>query len=58
MSLFDNLQDIIKNGYIFMPYTFYNVCKDKLNDSRHFSCEKHFNCYELIENESIHVKAC
>lgn len=56
-SLFDRIFDIVNNGYIFMPYQIYNVCKDKLKPYKVFSTPNHYHCYKLKDGETIHVKA-
>lgn len=56
-SLFDKLKNLIHNGYMFMPITAYNACKEKLQPCRPFSTPKHFNCYTLKDGMTIHVRA-
>lgn len=54
-SLLDELMDQINNGYVFMPYTFYLVCQEKLEPTDAFSTAKHFHCYQLKDGEKIHI---
>lgn len=56
-SLFDEISLFMENGYIFIPYQFYNACKDLLEKEKTFSTDKHFYCYKLKPDKLIHVKA-
>lgn len=56
-SLFDKLNEIINNGYAFMPIVFFKACEDKLEEDKCFSTNGHFECYKLKEGETLHVKA-
>lgn len=55
-SLFDELDSIIENGYMFLPYSFYLACKDKLESSESFLIKKHFKCYRVKFGETIEVE--
>ena len=56
-SLFDEISLFMENGYIFIPYQFYNAYKDLLEKEKTFSTDKHFYCYKLKPDKLIHVKA-
>ena len=56
VSLFDKLIEITKNGYAFMPYAFYEACKDKLQTTKK-KTTGHLYCYQLKENEKIKISA-
>ena len=57
ISLFDELFDVVNNGYAFMPYQFFLACEDLLEPEKMFSTEGHMNCYKIKAGETIHVKA-
>ena len=57
-SLFDRLVEVVNQGYAFMPYTFYQACKDKLERDNCFSTSGHLTCFKVKEGEVIEVKAC
>ena len=57
MSLFDYIDDTIQTGYLFMPYLFFNSCKDKIESTKHFSTPNHFLCYKIKDGEHIYVHA-
>ena len=56
-SLLDRLFDVVENGYLFLPYTFFNACEEKLERDHILSTNQHFNCFKLKEGETIKVKA-
>jgi hypothetical protein len=56
-SLFDKLNDIVDNGYAFMPLSLYKACEDKLERDKCFSVNGHFDCFKLKEGETITVSA-
>lgn len=56
-SLFDELSDIIKNSYCFLPYQAFIACRAKLELCDPFSTSAHFCCYQLKPNKYIRVKA-
>ena len=55
-SLFDKLLYYTRNGYAFMPYSFYMACIDKLETSDD-KTKGHFHCYKLKDGEKINVSA-
>lgn len=56
-SVFDGLQHILSNGYMFLPYVFYKACEDDLEGDNPFSVDGHFWCYKLKEGKNILVSA-
>lgn len=56
-SLLDMLNDITKNGYMFLPQILLNVCKDKLEKMPPFSTPGHFYCYKIKDDEIITASA-
>lgn len=56
-SLFDALLEAVEHSYAFMPYSFYEACKEKLVQNESFSTPGHFTCYVLKDGNTIHVKA-
>ena len=56
-SLYDHLFYATTNFYMFMPYSLYQACKNKLEECKPFSTPNHFYCYKLKTGETIHVEA-
>lgn len=56
-SLFDELIDVANQGYMFLAYSAYMACKDKIEKDKCFADKKHFNCYKLKEGKTISVSA-
>lgn len=55
-SLFDELYDLVNSSYAFIPFAFYLICKDKLEEVVSES-DNRFHCYKLKSGEAIHIKA-
>lgn len=55
-SLFDRLDMIIHHSYAFMPYALYLTCKDKLEQTRPYTVDGHFDCFKVKEGEFIVVR--
>lgn len=57
-SLFDKLFRYVRDGYAFMPYTFYLACEDILDLSDAFETDKmHMYCFKLKDGKTINVSA-
>lgn len=57
MSLFDRLEQLLDEGYIFMPHVFYEACKPDLEQQHPFSIKNHLCCYKLKAGATIKVSA-
>lgn len=55
-GLFDELYELVNNGYLFLPMAFYLACKDQLQPAKQH-INKRWRSYELKPGQSIHVKA-
>lgn len=56
-SLLDEIFDIINLTYAFMPYVFYNACKDALEPTNSYDSPNHFSCFKIKDGCSIVVEA-
>ena len=56
-SLFDKLSDYLGNGFMFMPYSLYLACKNKLKKDKPFSVNGHLNCYKVKTGKTITIRA-
>lgn len=55
MSLFDRLDQIVKDGYMFMPYAAFKACETDLEPTKE-KIASHFKCYKLKPGKTIKVK--
>lgn len=55
VSLFDRLDQIVKNGYMFMPYAAFKACENDLEPTKN-KIAGHFKCYRLKPGKTIKIK--
>lgn len=56
-SLLDELINITKSGYMFLPYTLFKICEPKLEQLDPFTIPRHLYCYKIKDGETITVSA-
>lgn len=56
IGLFDELYDLTRNGYLFLPYTLFRICKKKLVRSLPSKSIRP-NAFQLKPGKTLHVHA-
>lgn len=56
-SLTDQMMELRKNAYIFMPCLFIDACGDMIEPDKPFTVPRHFMCYKVKEGCKIKVSA-